>query len=123
MSQNVETQYDGFLDQITSKLGKIDLKLATDVMYYERKFTDVEPKVELDVHYRNGTNMDKKKYELEASYMVAREGENGIRAVGLASLADILKLAKILTLKRLMDLLPVRLTRRTSKIFFSNHVR
>ncbi|MFZ1076202.1 MAG: hypothetical protein WAN47_02090 [Nitrosotalea sp.] len=94
MSQNVETQYDGFLDQITSKLGKIDLKLATDVMYYERKFTDVEPKVELDVHYRNGTNMDKKKYELEASYMVAREGENGIRAVGLASLADILKLAK-----------------------------
>jgi hypothetical protein len=94
MSQNVETQYDSFLDQLTSKLGKINLKLATDVMYYERKFTDVAPKVELEIHYRDGTNIDRKKYELEASYMVAREGKNGIRAVGLSSLADILKIAK-----------------------------
>jgi len=94
MSQNVESQYDSFLDQLVSKLGKVDLKLATDVLYYERKFTDVEPKVELDIHYRDGTNIDKKKYELEASYMVAREGERGIRAVGLASLTDLLVLAK-----------------------------
>ncbi len=94
MSQSVEIQYDNFLDQLVSKLGKINLKLATDVMYYERNFTDVEPKVELDIHYRTGTNLDKKKYELESKYMVAREGESGIRAVGLASLNDVIELAK-----------------------------
>ncbi len=94
MPQNVEIQYDNFLDQLVSKLGKINLKLATDVLYYERKFTDVAPKVELEIHYRSGTNIDKKKYELEASYMVAREGKNGIRAVGLSSLTDLFQLAK-----------------------------
>lgn len=94
MPQNVEMQYDNFLDQLVSKLGKINLKLATDVMYYERKFTDVAPKVELEIHYRDGTNIDKKKYELETSYLVAREEKNGIRAVGLASLADLFGLAK-----------------------------
>lgn len=94
MSQSVEIQYDNFLDQLVSKLGKINLKLATDVMYYERNFTDVEPKVELEIHYRRGTNLDKKKYELESKYMVAREGENGLRVVGLASLSDIIEIAK-----------------------------
>lgn len=94
MSQSVETQYDNFLDQLVSKIGKISLKLATDVMYYERTLTDVEPKVELEVHYRRGTNLAKKKYELESKYMVAREGQSGIRAVGLASLNDIIDLAK-----------------------------
>ncbi|HJT10730.1 MAG TPA: hypothetical protein VJ771_08100 [Candidatus Nitrosotalea sp.] len=91
---SVETQYDNLLGQLMSKLGKINLKLATDVMYYERNFTDVEPKVELDIHYRRGANLDKKKYELESKYMVAREGESGVRAVGLASLNDIVELAK-----------------------------
>lgn len=94
MSQSVDTQYDNFLDQLVSKLGKIDLKLATEVMYYERSLTDVEPKVELDIHYKSGINLDKKKYELEATYMVAREGKNGIKAVGRSSLDDLVKLSK-----------------------------
>ncbi len=94
MSQSVESQYDSFLDQLMSKIGKIDLKLATDVMYYERTFTDVEPRVEMDIHYRSGVNLEKKKYELEAHYMVAREGERGLRAVGLASMNDIVELSK-----------------------------
>ncbi len=94
MSQSVETQYDNFLDQLVSKIGKINLKLATDVMYYERNFTDVEPKVELDIHYKSGTNMAKKKYELESKFLVAREGSHGIRAVGLSSLNDLIELAK-----------------------------
>lgn len=94
MSQNLETQYDSFLGQLVSKLGKIDLKLATGVMYYERNFTDVEPKVELDIHYRQGVNLEKKKYELEAHFMVAREGKHEIRAVGLASLDDLVSLSK-----------------------------
>ncbi len=94
MSQSVEMQYDNFLDQLVSKLGKINLKLATDVMYYERNFTDVEPKVELDIHFKSGTNMDKKKYELESKFLVAREGIHGIRAVGLSSLNDLIELAK-----------------------------
>lgn len=94
MSQSVETQYDNFLDQLVSKLGKVDLKLATDVMYYERTLTDVEPKVELDIYYKSGIDLERKKYELEASYMVAIEGGHAIRAVGRASLTDIVNLAK-----------------------------
>ena len=94
MSQSAETQYDNFLDQLVKKLEKIDLKLATDVMYYERNFTDVEPKVELEIHYRTGVNLDKKKYELESHYMVAKEGSHGIRAVGLASLDNLVELSK-----------------------------
>ena len=94
MSQSVETQYDSFLDQLLSRIGKIDLKLATDVMYYERNLSDVEPKVELDIHYKAGTNLERKKYQLEAHYMVAREGEHGIRAVGLASMNDIVNLSR-----------------------------
>lgn len=94
MSQSLETQYDSFLNQLLGKLGKIDLKLATDVMYYERSFPDVEPKVELEIHYRGGANLDRKKYELEAHYMVAKEGEHGMRAVGLASMGDLVELSK-----------------------------
>ena len=94
MPQSLRNQYDGFLDQLVSKLGKIDLKLATDVMYYERNFPDVEPKVELDIHFRDGTNLDGKKYDLERKFMVAKEGSHGVRAVGLASLADLVELSK-----------------------------
>ncbi|HJU13733.1 MAG TPA: hypothetical protein VJ792_04685 [Candidatus Nitrosotalea sp.] len=94
MSQSVETQYDSFLNQLLGKLGKIDLKLATDVMYYERAFPDVEPKVELEIHYKSGADLDRKKYALEAHYMVAKEGEHGIRAVGLASMADVVELSR-----------------------------
>ena len=50
MTQSASIQYGNFLDQLTSKLGKVDLKLATDVLYYERNFTDVEPRVDLDIH-------------------------------------------------------------------------
>ncbi|MDE1862975.1 MAG: hypothetical protein KGI33_08695 [Thaumarchaeota archaeon] len=93
MSQNARTQYVNFLEHLESKLGKIDLKLATDVLYYERNFTDVEPKVELAIHYRQGSNLDKKKFDLESRYLVAREGEHGMKAVGLASLEDLMNLS------------------------------
>ena len=62
-------------------------------MYYERNFPDVEPKVEWDIHYRQGANLDRKKNELEAHYLVAKEGKRGIRAVGLASLNDLVGLS------------------------------
>lgn len=63
-------------------------------MYYERNFPDVEPMVELGIHYRAGANLEKKKYELEAHYLVAREGKHGIRAVGRSSLNDLINLSK-----------------------------
>lgn len=94
MPQSLESQYDSFLDQLMSKLGKIDLKLATSVMYYERRFTDVEPQVDLDIHYREGTDIEKKKYRLESHYLVAREGKLGLRAVGRSSLNDLANLSK-----------------------------
>jgi hypothetical protein len=43
-------------------------------MYYERRFTDVEPQVELHIHYKEGVNLDKKKDELDSKYgfLIAR---------------------------------------------------
>ena len=60
-------------------------------MIYLKK---VIKKLDKYIKDKNGTDMTKKKYELEASYMVARDGKNGIRAVGLASLTDLFELAK-----------------------------
>ena len=88
MPQTIETQYDDFLAEISSELEKIDPHLAMQIMYYERRFTDVEPQVELHIHYRDDTNLDKKKDDLDSKYgfLMAREGKHVLKAIGLMSL-------------------------------------
>lgn len=95
MLPTVEAQYDNFLADFTNKLEKIDPKLAMQTMYFERKFTDVEPNVELHIHYKKGINRDQKKDQLEAKYgfLLAKEGENEIRAVGLMTLKTIYEIS------------------------------
>jgi hypothetical protein len=58
------------------------------IMYYERRFTDVEPQVELHIHYKEGVNLDKKKAELDSKYgfLIAREGKRTLRSIGLMNL-------------------------------------
>lgn len=46
MSQ-IESQYDEFVREFGTKLGKIDISLALQTMYYQRKFQDTKPKVDL----------------------------------------------------------------------------
>ena len=38
-----EALYDGFLSELDRRLGKVDLKLAMSIMYFERKFPEISP--------------------------------------------------------------------------------
>jgi len=95
MSQIIEQEYDRILAEIGNKMSKIDSGLAMQTMYFERKFTDVEPQVELHVHYREGVNLDQKRTELESKYgfLVAKEPHSTIRMIGLMTLATIQKIS------------------------------
>ena len=88
MPQTIEAQYDDFIAEISSELEKIDPQLAMQVMYYERRFTDIEPQVELYIHYKETANLDKKKDELDSKYgfLIARESKHTLKAVGLMNL-------------------------------------
>lgn len=91
MSQAIEQEYDRILADIGSKMPKVDLSLAMQTMYYERKFSDVEPQVELHIHYREGTNLDQKRTALASKYgfMIAKEPHYTLRATGLMTLSTI----------------------------------
>jgi len=88
MPQVIEAQYDNFIAEISNELEKVDPQLAMQVMYYERRFTDVEPQVELHIHYKEGTNLDKKKDELDSKYgfLIAKEDKYTLRSTGLMNL-------------------------------------
>ena len=91
MSQVIEQEYDRILAEIGNKMSKIDSGLAMQTMYFERKFTDVEPQVELHLHYREGVDLDQKRTTLEAKYgfLVAKEPHRTIRMIGLMTLSTI----------------------------------
>ena len=91
VSQTVENLYDSFLQEIGKKLSKIDTNLVVQVMYYERKFPEVEPSVHLKIHYHEGTDMAKKRSELESryGYMMALEASSGLKVAGLLDLKRI----------------------------------
>jgi len=91
MPQTIESQYDDFISEISNELRKIDPQLAMQILYYERRFTDVEPQVELHIHYKEGVNLDKKKDDLDSKYgfLIAREGKHILRAIGLMNLSRV----------------------------------
>jgi hypothetical protein len=95
MPQTIEAQYDNFIAEISSELEKIDPQLAMQVMYYERRFTDVEPQVELHIHYKVGTDLDKKKDDLDSKYgfLMAREDKHILKAKGLMNLKRVYEIS------------------------------
>ncbi len=67
----IESQYDEFVREFGTKLGKIDISLALQTMYYQRKFQDTKPKVDLRVCYREGTDLESKRLELDRHFACA----------------------------------------------------
>ena len=88
MSQDVEAAYDTFLSNMGAALGKISTELAMQVMYYERKFPQSDPCVNLDIHYRDGIILEKKQAEFSDKYgfASARMGKNHLLIRGNMSL-------------------------------------
>ncbi len=64
----IEKQYDGFIAEFEKNLGKVDLSLALKTLYLQKKLPDVTPKVELYVCYRPGTDLEKKRIELDKKF-------------------------------------------------------
>lgn len=91
MSQVIEQEYDHILTDIGNRIPKIDPSLAMQIMYYERRFRDVEPQVELHLHYREGVNLDQKKAALASRYgfLIAKEPHFTIRLTGLMTLSTV----------------------------------
>lgn len=68
MSQ-VDTEFDDFVESLKKQLGKVDIDLALKTLYLERQITRGDkPKVELFVCYRPGSDLEKKKYELNEAF-------------------------------------------------------
>jgi len=91
MSQTVESDYDKIITEMNNKMHKIDQKLVMQTLYFERTLTDVEPQVELHIHYKPGSDRDRKKDELSQRYgfLIAKEGNDALRATGLMTLGTI----------------------------------
>ena len=64
----IEEQYDNFIAKFERNLGKIDVSLALKTLYLQRKLPDVTPKLELYVCYRSGTDLEKKRIELDKKF-------------------------------------------------------
>ena len=64
MSQ-VDREFDDFAKSLKKQLGKVDVDLALKILYLERQLDyGQKPKVELYLCYRQGADLEKKKYEL-----------------------------------------------------------
>ena len=61
-----EALYDGFLSELDRRLGKVDLKLAMSIMYFERKFPEISPSVILEIHYKAKEDIERKRFELRS---------------------------------------------------------
>ena len=95
MTQVIEQEYDKILTDIGNRIPKLDPILAMQIMYYERRFRDVEPQVELHSHYREGTNLDQKKAALASKYgfLIAKEPHSTLRLTGLMALSTVQQIA------------------------------
>lgn len=95
MSQEIESLYDYVLENISSKLQKIDPGLVLRVMEYERKFNNVDPAVDLHVHYKTGIDSGRKLDQLRSKYgyCMAKEGKSSLLAQGNMSLKTIVTIS------------------------------
>ena len=65
----VEMSYDRYLAELSNRFhGKVDVNLALKIMYLERKFPDVEPRVDIDIKTRSSVNNQKKAYEIQSRF-------------------------------------------------------
>ncbi|MEO9309938.1 MAG: hypothetical protein ABI337_06550 [Nitrososphaera sp.] len=91
----IESSFEQYKKELSKLLGKVDVDLAIKIMYLERKLPDVEPRVELDLKIKNGSDMQRLAYELSSKFgfQSSIHGEH-IFLVGRATIDDVHRLSQ-----------------------------
>lgn len=91
----IESSFDQYRKELSEILGKVDVDLAIKIMYLERKLPDVEPRVELDLKIKNGSDIQLLSYELSSKFgfQSSVHGEH-ILLVGRATIDDVHRLSQ-----------------------------
>ncbi|HXG74256.1 MAG TPA: hypothetical protein VNK44_05525 [Candidatus Nitrosotenuis sp.] len=91
----IESSFDQYRKELSEMLGKVDVDLAIKTMYLERKLPDVEPRVELDLKIKSGSDMQRLAYKLSSKFgfQSSVHGEH-LLLVGRATIDDIHKLSQ-----------------------------
>ena len=93
MSQ-IEARYDQFISELESTLPKVDVHLAMRMMYLERKFPTVDPNVELHIKFKNGVDVQKKEFQINAKFALGTSSRGDhVRAAGRLNLESLVRLA------------------------------
>ena len=93
MSQ-IEARYDKFISEIESTLPKVDVHLAMRMMYLERKFPTVDPNVELYIKFKNGVDIQKKEFQINAKFGLSTSSSGDhVRATGRLNIGGLVRLA------------------------------
>jgi hypothetical protein len=93
MSQ-IEARYDQFISELESTLPKVDAHLAMRMMYLERKFHTVDPNVELYIKFKNGVDVQKKEFQINAKFGLSTSSSGDhVRATGRLNLEGLARLA------------------------------
>jgi len=94
--QQMEKQYDEFVTEFGKNLGKVDVSLGLQIMNLKRKFPETDPKVELRLCYRPGTNLEKKQLELDNYFacISTTYGEDTLRVECLTDLDTVYKISQ-----------------------------
>ena len=91
----VEQGYDKFMTWLRESSSKVDPDLLVKTMYLERKFPDVEPKVDLDIHFKLGTNIQEKRLQINEKFglQTATHGKNTLLTSGRMNASKIVHIA------------------------------
>lgn len=93
MSQ-VEAQYDHFVSELESTLPKVDVHLAMRLMYLERKFPEVDPHVDLHIKFKQGVDVERKEFQINAKFGLATSSRKDyVHATGRLNLEGLTRLA------------------------------
>ncbi len=80
---SIESQYDHFISTINQSMANVDPDLVIKIMYLERKLPDVLPKVNLDIEYNPGVDLERKQEIIRWRYgFPVQPTTHGLIAVG-----------------------------------------
>jgi hypothetical protein len=92
---SIEAQYDQFISTMNQSIANVDPYLAVKIMYLERKLPDASPRVELDIDYNDGVDLERKREIVRFRYgFPIQPTKHGLTAVGRINMGIIEEFAK-----------------------------